>query len=515
MRVLLVNSNRLKQPWPVLPFGLCCVASSVKAAGHDVKVLDLCFSRKPERDMKKALAAFRPEAVGVTVRNIDNASGYHTHFELDDVKRDILDPLKRLFAGPIVIGGPAAGINAREMLELFGLDYAIRGDGEAALVELLRRWEANEDPTGMAGLVRRENGVFVDDNPPMRVRDLDALPPARVWRWLDTAPYARAGSPLQVQTKRGCPLHCAYCTYNSIEGRAWRLRDPRKVVDEIEEAVRESGIRAVEIADSVFNMPLDHAKAVLRELAERKLDAHIETMGLTPAAMDEELVDLLKAAGFRDLDLGVESASNATLRGLGKTFDRDAVLNAGRLLHARGIPIRAWTLLLGGPGETRETLRETFETVAQAADPWDLVTVGIGMRLYNGSPATERLRGEYAEAAKDNFLRPVSYRPEAIGLDEIKALAKRETLRHSNWMLWDEGEGMNTPLALLVATNALLKRFAPNQPIWRLFVVLRRLQMWTGVNAVKRLRHEIKCRKFQREATGNTVPGVRCRVSGV
>jgi hypothetical protein len=137
MRVLLMNSNRFHQPWPVIPFGLCCVASAAEAAGHEVRVLDLCFSRRPALVIAESVARFRPDAVGVSVRNIDNSAGFNTLFLLDGVRDEVIAPLKRVFAGPIVIGGPAVGINAAEMLDFFGLEYAIRGDGEASFVEFL------------------------------------------------------------------------------------------------------------------------------------------------------------------------------------------------------------------------------------------------------------------------------------------------------------------------------------------------------------------------------------------
>jgi hypothetical protein len=137
MRILLLNSNRFHQPWPVIPFGLCCVASMAEAAGHEVRMLDLCFSGRPEEDIRRAVSAFRPAVVGVSIRNIDNSAGFNTLFLLDGVRDEVIAPLKRVFAGPIVIGGPAVGINAAEMLDFFGLEYAIRGDGEASFVEFL------------------------------------------------------------------------------------------------------------------------------------------------------------------------------------------------------------------------------------------------------------------------------------------------------------------------------------------------------------------------------------------
>ena len=511
-RVLLINSNRFKQPWPVIPFGLCCVASAAEAAGHEIRVLDLCFESRPEARIKRAVAEFSPEVVGVSVRNIDNSAGYNTLFLLDEVRDRVIAPLKETFEGPVIIGGPAVGINGAEMLEFFDLGLAVRGDGERTFVELLRRLSAGEALDGLGGLVRRAHGMVVEDNPPSCVEDLDGLPRPRPWRWLDLKPYARAGAAIQVQTKRGCALGCSYCTYNRIEGRTWRLRSPRAVADEICEAVRESGLELVEFTDSTFNFPLGHCKAVLHELISRKLDVGFRTMGLNPGAVDEELVDLLEAARFREVDLGVESGCDVTLKGLGKSFRKDSVLRAGRLLRERRIPV-TWYLLVGGPGETAETLRETFDTLRRAAAPWDLVNVGVGLRVYKGSPIAERLAAGGAPEAEEGFLRPLAYRPAALTLDEVKLLVKREALGRTNWFMYDEDE--KTPLAAMIAGTFLLRLLAPRQPIWRLFILMRKAQRLTGVNALKLAALRLKSRRALARLAPAPEPIVRERIGNM
>ncbi len=491
MKLLLINANRFKHPWPVIPFGLSCVAAAVEAAGHQVRVLDLCFSRHPGNDLRAAIEGFGPDVVGVSIRNIDNSAGYHTLFLLDDTREQVIAPLKAAFSGPIVIGGPSVGINGAEMLEFLDLPYAIRGDGEAAVVEFLRRQEAGEALAGLGGLVRREGGRVVEDNDPLRVADLNQLPFVNPARYLDLRPYRRFDSPLQVQTKRGCALACTYCTYNRIEGSRYRLRDPQKVADEIARLARETGIDHLEFTDSTFNVPLDHAKAVLRALIATGLRLRLRTMGLNPGAVDEELADLMKEAGFQDVDLGVEAGSDAALRSLGKNFRKADVLRAGRLLRERGIPT-TWYLLVGAPGETRETLRETFDTINEAASPWDLVNVGVGLRVYNGAPVAQEMKEAQPSCTTDNFLHPVHVEPAALSLDEVKVITKREALGRPNYFLYDEDE--TTPPAVLALGTAVLRLVAPRQPLWRLHVLLRTIQQRLGLTAVRRALYERRLR---------------------
>jgi len=255
MKVLMINSNRYKLPVPSMPFGLCCVASAVEHAGHEVRVLDLCFSKKTGRDIADTISEFQPDVVGVGIRNIDTAAHYNTLFQLGAVNDDVIVPLKKIFSGPIVIGGPAVGISGVEMLSFFDLALAIRGDGEIAMVELLDRLQNKQPLEGIGGLVRRKDGEIVEDNLPLRVIDLDALPFPRQHHFIHLKPYRKLRAPIQIQTKRGCELGCTYCTYNTVEGHKYRLRDPQRVADEIEMIVKETGIKHFEFfsAPSTFH----------------------------------------------------------------------------------------------------------------------------------------------------------------------------------------------------------------------------------------------------------------------
>lgn len=491
MRVLMINANRFKQPWPVIPFGLCCVAAAIENAGHEVHILDLCFSKNCARDISNGVSKLQPDLIGVSIRNIDNSAGYNTLFLLEQVKNEIIVPLKKAFSGPIVIGGPSVGINGAEMLSFLDLEFAIRGDGEAAMVEFVNRLEKKFPLNGLGGLVRRKGNKIVEDNLPLLVTDLNLLPLARPHRYIDLRPYRRFDSPLQIQTKRGCALNCSYCTYNRIEGSRYRLRNPQLVADEIECLVKETGINHIEFTDSTFNIPIEHTKSVLGAVAAKGLDLNLRTMGLNPEAVDEELADLMKKVGFRDVDLGAEAGCDAMLKSLGKNFCKKDILRAGKILHERGIPI-TWYLLVGAPGETEQTLMETFETINNAASKWDLINVGVGIRVYNGSPIAKHMLHKNPLCTTDNFLHPVHYSPEALSLEAVKALTKRTALRYPNYFMYDEDE--NTPPLVLMLGTALLRLFAPKQPIWKLHILLRTLQKVIGVSWLKSILFERKNR---------------------
>lgn len=493
MKFLLINTNQFKQPWPVIPFGLCCIAASSEKAGHDVRVLDLCFSKSPETDIKKQIEDFSPQVVGLNIRNIDNGVGYNTLFLLEKIKNGIIHYCKKYFEGPILIGGPAVGVSGPEMLEYLDLEYAIQGDGEDAIVEFLGRLEKNKPLDGMAGLIWRKDSLIKEANEPMRVQDMDSLPQVVPTRYIDIKPYMKFNSPIQIQTKRGCALNCSYCTYNRIEGLAYRLKNPNRVADEIENLVRETGIKSIEFTDSTFNVPLSHSKKVLKSLINKKLNLNLRTMGLNPGQVDEELVQLMKEAGFKDVDLGAEAGCNAMLKSLGKNFTKTDVLNAGRLLQKKKIPV-TWYLLLGAPGETPETVKETLETIHEAASDWDLVNAAVGLRVYKGAPIAHQMKEENPTMHKDNFLLPTRL-PESttLPLGELKHLTKMESFRRANLFMYDEDE--KTPEFLLKLGTWLIKTFSPSQPIWRLFIVIRKVQTALGIRWIQKQVYLWKAKK--------------------
>jgi anaerobic magnesium-protoporphyrin IX monomethyl ester cyclase len=473
MRVLLVNSNRYLDPLPVMPMGLCAVASALEQAGHEVLLLDLALSINPRDGIARSVAEHRPQLVGVSVRNIDNAAGFKPIFLLERTRRDVILPLKEVFSGPIVLGGPSMGISAPECLSFFDLGLAVRGDGERAMVALAQRLQEGAEVKGVPGLVVREGGAIVADNPPDFVEDLDRLPWPRPQRHLDLAGYRAYGTPYQLQTKRGCALRCSYCTYRNLEGATYRLRSPQAVADEVEEFVRETGIRRVEIVDSTFNAPLPHAKACLAALADKKLDLRLSSMGFNPRYMDEEFALLMKRAGFVEASFGVEAGCDATLAALGKDYTVEHVRAAARAVRAVRIPT-IWFLLLGAPGETLSTVRETLRTIDEVAQPWDLVNVGIGVRLYCGSQMSEDHQRAHGRPA-DNFLKPLAYQPEGVTLERIKAEVATRMAFRPNYLMYED----QAPIPLPV--QRLFHRLFPRRLIWRAYIGVRRLAKASGL----------------------------------
>jgi radical SAM superfamily enzyme YgiQ (UPF0313 family) len=216
-------------------------------------------------------------------------------------------------------------------------------------------------------------------------------------------------------------------------------------------------------------------------------------MGLNPSKVDEELVELMRLTGFKDVDLGAESGCDLTLRSLGKNFTKQDVLKAGRLLQAKKIPT-SWYLLVGAPGETVQTLQETFDTIAAAAAPWDLVIIGVGIRVYKGSPMADNYDSKVMEDASDNFLHPVNYEPESIGLKTIRLLTKRAVYTHTNFLIF--GEDIQFPGFVIRGVNIICKLLLHDAPIWQFYILARKILRAVGIDRVRKARFDRKHREL-------------------
>lgn len=448
MNVLLINPNREQMPWPALPVGLCIVASALAGAGHDVDVLDLTFSREPARDTKARLLERAPQVVGITVRNIDNCNFELPLFYLQEIRDAVVRVVRAVQpSAKIVVGGSAVNVSPADCFEYLEADYAIVGEGEEAMPRLLDAMAGKLAFAEVPGLLERgrrssallpilDTGRLGRGEPPNGravVEDLANSARSRAFRWIDLRRYAAHGSPYSLQTKRGCALKCSYCVYNNIEGHAYRLREVRDVADEIQEVVTEHGVRHVDFVDSTFNLPLYHARALCDELASRNLGVELSTMGLNPAGVSPELVHGMQRAGFKSVMCTPESASEVTLKTLNKGFKKRAVIEAARCLREAGLPTY-WFFMLGAPGETMATVRETLSFCEEHISPGDMVLFSTGIRVYAGTPLERACKDMGWFDAEDPLFMPSWFLSPDIDLQELYGLLVSAAARHENWM---------------------------------------------------------------------------------
>ncbi len=396
MKLLLVHTNRLRAPQPVAPLGLCLVASAVAASGHEVRVLDLCFARRPETELATALGDWPPDAIGFSIRNLDNGESFRPCSYLPEVAA-FVQVCRGHSSAPIILGGSAVNVAPAELLGRLGGDYAVVGEGEEALPNLLSELAAG----------RHVPRVFPPDSA-ARVADLATLPDPQPGRWLNLSRYFRNGAVLPIQSKRGCAFRCTYCTYPLLEGTEYRTRTPESVGEEIGRARREWGVRQFEFVDATFNHPYPQTLALCEHLAGKSHGASLHTMGLNPALATPELLRAMRAVGFRSAVCGVESGSDRMLESLQKGYTVEQVAQAAAAARESGLSV-LWSFLIGGPGQDERTLRETLRLMETAFGPRDRFMITLGLRIYPRTQLAETARAEGVITPDTDLSDPVFY----------------------------------------------------------------------------------------------------------
>lgn len=441
VRVLCINPNREQMPWPVIPVGLALVATALERAGHEVAFLDLTFSRDPARDVARAVRRDRPEMVALTIRNLDNCNFERPVFFLPEIRDAVVAQVREHAPdATLVVGGAAVNVCPGEILDYLAADYALVGEGEEALPALCKALEEKSEPRSLPGVLARRRGrelplARASGEPPAGravVSELGRGQWSLAHRWVDVKRYAALGTPYSIQTKRGCALECSYCVYNAIEGRRYRLRDPVDVVDEIEDAIAH-GVGHVELVDSTFNLPLSHARALCAELEKRRLPVELSTMGLNPAGVTDELVQAMKRAGFKTLMCTPESGAEVTLASLQKGFGKHAIERTAKALRDAEIPTW-WFFLIGAPGETMDTVRETLAFCEEHIPPSHLVLFTTGIRVYAGTPLERHCRQTGWFAPDESVFEPSWYLSPELDIVELYDTLVKAAVTHPNWM---------------------------------------------------------------------------------
>lgn len=472
-RVLLVSTNRERQPYPVVPNGLACVASALDEAGHEVSFLDLCFARNPVAAARDAARKFAPSIIGVSIRNIDNSDAIALRHYTPEA-RTVLAALRA--AAPkatVIAGGAAFGVAPEALFRDFGVDYAVAGDGERASVSLVNAIAEGREIGPVAGVVR-SMGDRVHFTPPGEEADLDSLPSPSLHRWIDLKRYERNGATIPIQTKRGCVFKCVYCTYRNVEGWGYRTRSAKLVADEIEELRRKAGVTNFDFVDSTFNSPPGHALEVCEEISRRNLGVHLDTTNFTPAAASTDLLAAMRRAGFRTLGITAESASDPVLERLEKGFTAAKVHEVAERVEKAGI--RAlWIFLVGGPGETRKSLEETLRFARWRLDRGDSVYLTVGLRIYPGTTLHRIAISEGRVAADDSLLDPSFYFSEGLGFDETVDRLRAFAANHPRFMFSADSRSPLLPYLTRAASLLRLPR-----PHWQYMALFQRISRYTG-----------------------------------
>ncbi len=419
-KVLLISANTLRIPYPVYPLGLDYVAGCLDSR-YQTKIVDLNDYSYPE-NLTATIREFSPDFAGVSIRNIDNTDVLNCRSFLPEYQK-LVSQIKENSRARIILGGSGFTIFPVEFMRALDADYGIVGEGER-LSLLLEALEKNEDVETLPGILTRGKTEIVYEPFEGTIR-----------RWFDpTGPHNRFylayGGMLNLQTKRGCPFHCSYCTYPHIEGGRMRFYEPREIARSARE-LQDAGAKYVFITDSAFNASYEHSVQVAEAFIEEGVSVPWGGF-FVPTVPPAGYFKRLAEAGLTHVEFGTESLSNVVIANLRKPFSARDVFVAHREAREAGLHT-AHYFLLGGPGENKETLHATLTGIDQLEKAVFFFFCGI--RIYPHTALYDIALREGQIDAKANILHPVFYRSSGITVEEIMKMVETHASGRLNWII--------------------------------------------------------------------------------
>lgn len=445
MKVLLISPNVESLPDPVFPIGLAYISAALKKNRTQYQVLDLCFSEDYDAAIVSAITSFRPDIIGLSLRNFDNVS-YPNYISYLPFYRQVVQTIKSKSRARIVLGGSGFALMPDAILKYLGADFGIVGEGEISFVNLINQLEGKKDIplTFRPGLISAQPEIIENFDASFIPYRLD----------FDNKAYLKWGGMGNIQTKRGCPFKCIYCTYPIIEGKNVRLRHPGLVCDEIE-SMMEYGTDNLFFVDNAFNYPVDHAEAICREMISRNLPVKWSCYA-NPGFVTPKLIELMLAAGCTGMEFGTDAANQNMLVNLGKNFTVNNLRNASTVCRRAGMSF-CHSLLLGGPGETMETVYKTLDAVLDISPTATICMIGI--RVFPKTRLSVIAMEEQTISPKQDFLKPVFYLSPAIE-NEILPFIEAVARENSTWIFPGLNININKEL------QKKMRRFGIKGPLW-------------------------------------------------
>jgi anaerobic magnesium-protoporphyrin IX monomethyl ester cyclase len=432
MRILLIHPNyhsggaEIAGNWP--PAWVAYITGYLKADGYDdVVFIDAMTAHMGDDALRAAIARIQPDIVGTTAIT---PAIYKAEATLK-LAREVCPQ------AVTVLGGIHGTFMYPQVLtEAPWIDAIVRGEGEQVFLDLVRcvddgDWPAKRE--SVKGIAYLEGGVVraTPASPP--IRDLDRIKPD--WGVLDWSQYNYIPTGTRVaipNMARGCPFTCSFCS-QWMFWRDYRVRDPKQVVDEIEELVTKHQVGFFILADEE---PTIHKKKFVEfceELIARGLPEKVQwgiNTRVTDILRDEALLPLYRRAGLVHISLGTEAAAQLKLDRFNKETTVAQNKKAIELLRKAGIVSEA-QFIVGLDNETVETLEETY----RMAQDWKPDMANWAM--YTPWPFSDLFKelGDKVEVfdfSKYNFVTPIM-KPEAMDratlLDRVMANYRRFYMR--------------------------------------------------------------------------------------
>lgn len=453
----------------VPPLGEAYLASYLLSRGHEVILLDLTLSNDYKKDISNTIFDFNPQVIGISIRNIDSTTYPGNLFFYLPVK-NVIQYVKQLVEPdiPIILGGAGFSIFSEEILKDLNHKMGIIGDGEYVFEAIIKKLQNGEDPrTIERGVCYLDNQGNYHQTPPWRVENLDELPfPIRDMMDNDAYlidPLVQSG-PFwgNIQTKRGCPMNCIYCSYRYIEGSNVRYRSPKNIAEELDLIVNNYDIKNVFIVDSLFNIDYKHVKETCIEINNQNLDFKWGA-NYVPSNKFIDLMPLMKESGAAHFATGIESLSEDMLKNMKKNRTADeAMLTSKRCVELEIEQLMH--VMVGGPGETRETIQASLDRLEMMESYHGALWQGdgdvlifVGIRIYPNTILQTIAVKDGIIKKGENLLKPKFYLTPNIKEVDLFQIVRNYGIKNPRWMM--PGLGFNNPKGFAEMSNIQFAKY--------------------------------------------------------
>lgn len=377
------DPKELKIMKPYVPLGILYISAYLKQHNFDVTVFDSTFRTFEEQ--KAALLDKKPEVIAIYCNLM--------------TKLNVLPLIKfirssEVFANSkIVLGGPEPPFHAKEFLE-YGADIIVEGEGEETMMELC------VELSKPAPAISKVNGIYfkhdagiIKTPPREKIKNIDSLPmPDR--QAVDLSLYLKAWknthgySSVSMNTMRGCPYTCRWCSH-SVYGVSYRRRSPEAAVEEIEYIISQYNPDMLWFVDDVFTISHKWLNRLHELFKEKNIKIKFECISRSDR-LNEDVIKTLKALGCFRLWIGAESGSQTVL----DLMDRrvNAIDTREKIKLTRKYGIEAGTfIMLGYPGEKKSDILETVKHLKDSNPDIFLATVAYPIK---GTPFYSQVESE-------------------------------------------------------------------------------------------------------------------------
>lgn len=326
--------------------GLGYLHSVIELAGYDIKTIsynnvDEYYSIK---EVRAHLLEFCPGYLLLNIFTMNRVASYRIINMVRKLQPEIT----------IIVGGVHATVQYKQMLESCPIDYVVLGEGEITIVELLKAMDKKVNTDDIQGIAYCREGRVIKTEDRELVKDLDQLPFPKHELFMNPKRTLAC-----ILSSRGCPHKCSFCCLDIISKRKFRARSVANVVEEVEYILNNfKHIKIIQFADDTFAQSIRRAKEFCYEIIRRGIKVEFWTSARFKPT-DQELFELMGKAGFTNIGFGLETGSEKLLKSIHKNINQDDVKEVFHQLKNTKLNVGTF-LLVGFPGETKETINETI-----------------------------------------------------------------------------------------------------------------------------------------------------------